>query len=729
MSSLVSLGVLVWLAWALLRAASYLAALYGGLGEGIGIGLFAVIGLVALLTLPIACWGLAATWQRRWSVRAGAGLGALAVVIALSLWREAEAASLVELPSPGADVLRDQLVATLPAWDTLPPLPRDLRAQKPKRKGGKASPAQVVPSLFTRDPAPCLPDPDSDQALAVITYLAGSPAAVTTRCVRAPPDGLVSAIAEQLRAEALRAPAILDVITGIAPLHSRGRVLDVLALRPGLDGVCDEVGCLMPWQLVATEQFVANEPLDWVPDLRLGLSPVGLRVALGQAVPDEVVTFDARERKPDPKAEQPEPVAEHVEWNTLEGLARITTHSFTITREGKLIPLVRMHELEFELTSERLRQAQVAAEINIAGSQLDDGRFRYLIEPFSGRVNDRTWNLPRQAGTTLVMCELGKDRRRTTRVAGRSAAFMVKHARTSIDARTGVTVVPLSRRKDKAQLGPTALPALAMLTCRDRGRLGPDHDPILVGMIEFLLAMQREDGSFYPEWDTIAGTPIDGPEPMYAGGQVIYALSLAEKLSDPTSPAHIVGLPERDVLHAAIERAIRFYTGPYWDTFVRDFFWLEENWHCMAARASLDHHPNAAYEQFCLDYVSFKARVPLTEASGVAAEFIGSYSFGNLLIPVNTPAAGHGEALAAAMAIKQARGLDIAADQAQMRSVLGFLVRQQWTPATCVACTNKLPVVGGFSESMSEPEIRIDYTQHAWAALGHGGALVIDELP
>jgi hypothetical protein len=754
-SSLLSLAVLLWLAWELARAASYLAALYGGLGQGIGAGMFAVIGLVALLTLPFACWGLAATWQRSWNLRAGAGAGVVVLIFGLSLWREAAAAGVIELPSPAPDDLRDQLATALPAWDTLPELQRD-----PPRKGERRKPP-VVPSLFTADPVGCVPDPAAGEALAVLTYLvpvgaAGSSDAIDptagqtnpafrkqlaqrgsmpveprTRCVRAQPDALASAIAEQIAGEALRAPVVIDVISGIGPLHSRSWPLDMLALRPGLDGVCDESGCLMPWQLVATEQFIVNEPLDWVPDFRLGLSPVALRVALGQPVPAEIVAADRvqRKKKADPEAEPVEPPAELAEWDRLDGLSRITTHSFTITREGKLIPLVRMHEAELELTADRLRAAQAAAEANIAGSQLDDGRFRYLLEPFSGRVNDMTWNLPRQAGTTLVMCEHGKDRRRTKRVAERASAFMAKHARVGKDARTGVSVAPLSRRKDKASLGSTALPGLAMLTCRDNGWIGSDHDATLIGMIEFLLAMQREDGSFYPDWDAIAGMPVDGPEPMYAGGQAVYALSLAEKLSDPSSPAHIVGLPERERLHEAVERAIAFYTGPYWDTFVRDFFWLEENWHCLAARASLGHHRNDAYEQFCIDYVTFKSRVPLDEHSGVAPEFVGGYSMGNVLIPVNTPAAGHGEALAAAMAIKQARGLDISEDQAQMRSVLRFLVRQQWNADTCFACTTKMPVVGGFSESMGAPEIRIDYTQHAWAALGHGGALVIDELP
>ncbi|MCA9700528.1 MAG: hypothetical protein KC431_23580, partial [Myxococcales bacterium] len=145
-------------------------------------------------------------------------------------------------------------------------------------------------------------------------------------------------------------------------------------------------------------------------------------------------------------------------------------------------------------------------------------------------------------------------------------------------------------------------------------------------------------------------------------------------------------------------------------------------------RASLGHHRNADYEQFCIDYMTYKARVPMTEESRVDPEFLGGYSMGTILTPVNTPTAGFGEGMAAAMAIKQARGEDISADKAQMHEIMTFLLRQQWAPETCYACDPASLVIGGFSESMSAPEIRIDYTQHSWAALGHGGAWIMDEL-
>ena len=55
-----------------------------------------------------------------------------------------------------------------------------------------------------------------------------------------------------------------------------------------------------------------------------------------------------------------------------------------------------------------------------------------------------------------------------------------------------------------------------------------------------------------------------------------------------------------------------------------------------------------------------------------------------------------------------------------MRRVLGFLVRQQWDETACFACSPERPALGGFSQSLAVPYQRVDYHQHAWAAMGHG---------
>jgi hypothetical protein len=110
--------------------------------------------------------------------------------------------------------------------------------------------------------------------------------------------------------------------------------------------------------------------------------------------------------------------------------------------------------------------------------------------------------------------------------------------------------------------------------------------------------------------------------------------------------------------------------------------------------------------------------------SDVRDELRGSYGFGNVLPPHNTPTAGFGEALAAAMALRVARGDPRPEDTWLMEQVLTFLVEQQWTEDNCFACTPDQVVPGGFSESVGSPDLRIDYTQHAWSALGHGGRAI-----
>src|SRR5262245_52797847 len=158
----------------------------------------------------------------------------------------------------------------------------------------------------------------------------------------------------------------------------------------------------------------------------------------------------------------------------------------------------------------------------------------------------------------------------------------------------------------------------------------------------------------------------------------------------------------------------------YWNYLERDLFFIEESWHCIAARAALGRHRNPDYERFCLDYVAFKSRLVLDERSGVAPELVGGVGFGNVIPPESTPTASFGEALAAAIAVKRARGEDVSKERATLSRLLRFLVRQQWDDVSCFACATSPRVPGAFSGEVASPTIRIDYVQHAWAAIEHG---------
>ncbi|HEY0133496.1 MAG TPA: hypothetical protein VGB85_05435, partial [Nannocystis sp.] len=605
-------------------------------------------------------------------------------------WRATAAAAAEALPHPSGDpaALTAELQATLASRPV--PVPKD----RPKFR------------LWTAEPTPCAAA--IDRPTLIVTYpvradvpqAAGKPAAPVlrgvTRCVQAErAEDLMPALAATLTDAAAPGPMKIDVLTGTQALASSSPGPLSLLLRPGLDGVCDGPRCLMPWQLVALGQFNTYTPLPFIEDLRFGSDPTALRKVL--AARDETTT------EPPPE--------------TLDGLTRVTTESFIVDRRGKVTHAPAMREPLTELTGDRLARAAIAAERHILAAQHKDGRFRYILQPFTGKVTWRGFAVPRQAGTTLSLCELGTPTAAVKTAAARSLAMMASLERRSGPVSGLVYDEPKRSPRRHAGLGDTALPLIAFLTCRPR--TGPEHDELIARMAGFLLAMQREDGGFHPRFDLDAGAPTPGPDPMYAAGQAVFALTLLEQLLASDAPPP--GMPTQAEVHAAVERAMTYFSGDYWGHDYYGFFFLEENWHCLAARAALPIHRHAGYERLCLDYVEFKQRLILDEASGVRDDLVGAYGFGNVLPPHNTPTGGFGEALAAAMAVREAQGATRDADAALMHQVLAFLVEQQWTESNCFACTPDQMVPGGYSESVGSPDMRIDYTQHVWSALGHGG--------
>jgi len=673
--SLASLLFLAWCLWQVGASASYVATLYGSLGRGVAAALGLALAPVVLFTLPVACWGIART---RWTIsRRRAGLGALlaGAVVAACLWRSGTEARAQPLPVAGANPieLTAAIEASLPEWQRLPT---------------PESPAP--PSLDPAGPARCERPPigDGRRATLVVRFLAAGEQGVETRtrCLQGEAGQLPRELGALVRAEALRGPVKIDWVTAARALVPRPFPIDRLELRPGLDGVCLAGHCLMPWQLVLGNRFNAVTPLPFVPAFRFGFAPARVRGAL----------------EADAEA-------------GVDGLVGIEVVSLLVDRGGRLHRLRRLREGAPALDTDRLSRAASGAERHVARAQRGDGAFRYRLDPVSGRRVSGRISLERQAGTTLAICELGRDRARVAQVAHRSLAML-----SGFERRNGeLSGLIQNRGGTRTGLGQTALPLIAFLSCREH--VGDEFDGLIARMGRLLLALQRPDGGFHPGFDLRRARIVPGRDPLFAAGQAVFALSLLEKrASEASAEGAAADLPSYEEVRGAVERAMTYFAADHWNHPLRDFFFIEENWHCLAARASLDHHRNDAYERFCLDYAEFQSRLSLDETSDVSADFLGGVGFGNLFPPQNTPTAGFGETLAAAMAIKEARGADLAADRRALERTLRFLVSQQWNESSCFACARPQVVVGGFSESMSSPILRIDYAQHAWSAIAHG---------
>lgn len=650
--------------------AAYLAGLYGRLGSGVVPALLAAWTVAASLTLAPALWAawpLASARGARRVLSIGVPF-ALAVAVGLVAHSHSLARS---TPTAASQRQLDEsaLMAELSSLTRLGPrLPR-----APRRP----------PPLATAAPAKCRTSPASAPVTLVATFIEKRRRVPLTRCLQGAELGaVIGQLRKTLLRFGLRGPLQLELISGWQQLSDRHAWLAGFQLRPGLDGVCHEASCALPWQLLFNGAFSTHRPLGFIPDLQFGVAPAALRQTLGAPAGDGVA-----------------------------GLTRITTRSFALdlaAPEPAWVPLSRMRRRDVPVNEQSLARAELDAEGYVVKAQLPDGKFRYTLDPMTGEADTRGFNLARQAGTTLVLCELGSTETRAA--VQRSLAAFEPFARASepLQALTSDPANPVAR------LGETALPLVSMLACAQTDPLS--LHPLVAGLSRFILRLQRPDGGFAPGLELATGEVLQGAEPLYAGGQAVLALVLLERRQQihPTA-----SLPGHDEVHAALERAMQYVAERYWSHPLRDFFFLEENWHCLAARAALGVHRHAGYEKFCIDYVRFKSRLILSSEDGVDADFDGGFGFGNLIPPHNTGAAGFGEALAAAIAVLEAADRPSMAEKRLLERVLAFLLRQQWSRENCFACATPL-VVGGMSEHTHSAITRIDFAQHAWAALGHG---------
>lgn len=656
--------------WSMAAGAIYVAKLYLRLGPSVASGIAAAGIVFALLTVPMAIWGARHTWPARLrsARQLGIGGGILGGVFVLTL----PLASSAALGQPVR--LLDSRVTSVVS-NELESFVHD-EPNGPRR------------SVAGAGPAACKAPLDADRLTVLLAYVSRNGGARSVCLQASDAKTLRRSISKELSRKARAgSTVVMDIVKTIKPLQRRFPLLDTLEVRPGIDGVCEEQRCLPAWQLTLSDAFAENHPLPSIPDVSYGFSTDVVRKALGSS-PDR-------------------------NGRGIDGLLRIETESFSADSSG-VHRLVRTRTTPPSLSPAGVEQVVRAAQKYIQNAQEADGTFRYSLDPVSGNEDKQTLNLPRQAGTTYALCELGTGPELAVTVARALGAFEpTEHRFGALSALNDGTGFGL---------GKSGLPLLAMLRCRQL--VGAGNDRLIGQLSRLMLKLQRENGSFYPAFDERKKRGTGDFEQMYAAGQAVLGLVLLEQQLAELKGGAAEPLPSAAELKGALDRAMAFYGGPYWPKPLRDFFFFEEGWHCLAARHALTSHRNDAYERFCIDYVASRLRFVTRAEDTAEPNFVGGYGVSDLFPPRNTATAGLGEALNASITIKQKRGEDVTHEKALLRDVVSFLQRAQWSEASCYACLKPQLVVGGFSQMLAAPDIRIDYVQHAMSAIGHGGKLL-----
>lgn len=203
----------------------------------------------------------------------------------------------------------------------------------------------------------------------------------------------------------------------------------------------------------------------------------------------------------------------------------------------------------------RLAAAQTAAPRSrdfLTQTVFPDGHFLYEVDTVTGRITER-YNIVRHAYvmTALANSLHGSADPAVLQALLAAERFMRDRYITAVPAAKDAAELSLvmtepheSRRTSTAALGAQGLAVAALLSLQT-------HSPnetrarIIQGLGHSLLALQKDNGSFYPAYDPAKGV-TDGDMPLYYPGEAVLGL-LALHDADPAGP-----------WRAAAERALVF---------------------------------------------------------------------------------------------------------------------------------------------------------------------------
>ncbi len=487
----------------------------------------------------------------------------------------------------------------------------------------------------------------------------------------------VVAAARALRASAGRARLagrlVFDRTVGVADVPFQGvpALADpvlALSVNPGREGLAAGDRRLAPAELVKREWFGATAIIPSIREIRLGLDARAARAALGGA----------------------------------RSIRRFRTETWVATAEG--LAVAERLNTPGETGPAAWAEAARLAGRYIVGQLRPDGRFTYRADPLKGRAlpMPRRTNVPRHAGTLYALSELYAETGdpRLARAAGAAADWLAGATRDDC----GLPGRCIGGRR-RVGLGSAALGAVGLLSWQiATGETR--HAETTRGLVRFIEAMQRPDGEFHHRLDTGTGRPVAEAREMFVSEEAALALVLAHE-----------AFGDADALDAA-RRALDYLTGPkYARFFLGRFIYGADVWTCVAAARAWPRLDAPRYADFCAGYARFLRRLQYGPRGWDSRDFIGHYGFSGLLVPQAPAAAGFTEAVDAAWLLALRHGRPAADLRAQAALALDALARDQVRPGNDWMMPRPSRFHGAIRRSLVEPEVRIDFPQHALTAL------------
>ena len=294
--------------------------------------------------------------------------------------------------------------------------------------------------------------------------------------------------------------------------------------------------------------------------------------------------------------------------------------------------------------------------------------------------------------------------------SGKSTRRIVQ-SRKSIQPAPGMVVVgsqpdrngaSAERGSSIAGLGSTALAVVALAEFSRATGLDT-YDELATRLTNWILFMQRPDGSFAHIYDVKKAAKDEKRQMLYFSGEA--ALALARMYEVHEQPRYL------DATERALDNLVSWY-----DFVLGAFFYGEEHWTCIAAAEASDRIDMPEALDFCERWAGFNNEVQYREGE-TPWPSSGGYGVGPLLVPRLTPVASRTEAFISTYEMAHRAGHDTAELRAQVERGLGMLLRYRWDPGPTHLLADPLEAHGGIPGSPVELEVRNDYVQHACSAM------------
>ncbi|MEC9388758.1 MAG: hypothetical protein VX944_01665 [Myxococcota bacterium] len=327
-----------------------------------------------------------------------------------------------------------------------------------------------------------------------------------------------------------------------------------------------------------------------------------------------------------------------------------------------------------ELTAESALAAALDGGRMLARHQEADGRYAYRVRGPSGRIDNRSYNFPRHAGTTWFLARLAQRTGDPGIIEATQKGLAYMAANTN-DLGDGRAYLGDPRRKDgRAWVGTTSLAVLAAVAA--------DH-PLALPWGRFIASTVDEAGMVRGEMDRSTRAFVSVGKNPYGQGQTTLAIAALVRAG-------------HDEFIPVLNRLADFMDGDYAPGGVGRLVVLDEHWTCIASLVVKDAIGRSAGDDICFAYLH-KERSKTPDAS-------------SRIRPFAAAAGGLAEAVVAAAYL----------DDSHTADALAF---GQWFLNSAYASNDAslLPrpaaLLGGFRDTPYKLDVQMDGVQHIGCAL------------